>query len=140
MSSQAIANVRKLEEFVGKLPQVDISTDHVIHGGMYARTITVPAGVLLTGVVIKVPTTLIINGHCRVFMGEDSVDLKGHNVFAASAGRKQAFIAYEDTALTMIFATKATSVEEAEKEFTDEACLLSSRKEDSVNTINITGE
>ncbi len=59
-------------------------------------------------------------------------------MFAASAGRKQAYIAHKDTFLTMSFKTNAKTVEEAEAEFTDDHERLMSRN--GVNKIVITGE
>lgn len=140
MTDQALEKVRELERFVATLPQKAIETQHVIHGGMYARTILVPAGVVLTGALVNVPTVLIINGDVRVYIGDDVLDLQGHNVLAASKGRKQAFIADTDTWLTMVFATDAKTVEDAENEFTDEADRLMSRKPTAKNLIIITGE
>ena len=52
-----------------------------------------------------------------------------------AAGRKQAFLAITDTALTTTFPTAAVTVEEAEAEFTDETDLLASRGDDAVNCI-----
>lgn len=140
MTDQALAKVYELERFVATLPQESIETQHVIHGGMYARTILVKAGVVLTGALINVPTILIINGDVRVYIGDEVLELHGHNVLAASKGRKQAFIADTDTWLTMVFATDAQTVEDAEDEFTDEAALLMSRHESAKNSIIITGE
>lgn len=140
MSGTAIAKVRELQTAVDAMPQISIETDHVIHGGMYARTITIEPGTILAGALIKVPTTLIVNGSCRVFLGNESVDLHGYHVLAASAGRKQAFVAFEKTQLTMIFATEANSVDAAEDQFTEEAGQLMSRRDDAVNTVIITGE
>lgn len=140
MAPAAINKVRQLEAITRELPQVDIATDHVLHGGMYARTICIPAGVVLTGVFIRVPTLLVFNGNATVNAGDEPVTLAGYHVLAASAHRRQAFLAHQDTQLTMVFSTLAKSVEEAEDEFTDEAHLLFSRKPDAINRINITGE
>lgn len=141
MADQAIAKVRAIEAQLATLPQADIRTHHVLHGGTYARTIKIPSGVMLTGALIEVATTLIVQGDCHVFIGEDQVaHLSGYNVIAASAHRKQAFMAVTDTWLTMVFATDATSVEQAEEEFTREAELLMSRQYGHENTIIITGE
>lgn len=140
MSQGEIAKVRELEGVLRELPQVNIGTDHVLHAGMYARTIRMPAGVMLTGVFIVIPTLLVVDGHATAYIGGEAVNLIGHQVIPASAGRKQAFIAHADTDLTMVFPTKAKTVEEAEAEFTDEAHLLFSRKPGAVNRINITGE
>ena len=73
MSAKAIRAVRALEERVLALPQVPIETRHVLHAGMYARTICVPAGVLITGAHITIPTLLIVSGHATLFIGEEDV-------------------------------------------------------------------
>lgn len=140
MSADALDKVRRLEAALRELPQVEIPTDHVLHGGLYARTIVIPAGVVLTGVFIRVPTLLIFDGHASVNAGEAAVTIAGRHVLAASANRRQAFVAHADTALTMVFATQARTVEDAEAEFTDEAHLLFSRQPGATNHINITGE
>lgn len=140
MTPVAIQKVRDLEKVLADFPQILLETDHVIHACMYARTVTLPAGSVITGVLIKVPTILIVSGHVRVFLDDQAVDVHGYKVFAASAIRKQAFVVYEDTRLTMIFTTDAKSVDEAESQFTDEVDMLMSRRDDAINTINITGE
>ena len=140
MSAEAIDKVRQLEAFTREFPQVEIATEHVLHGGMYARTICIPAGVVLTGVFIRVPTLLVFDGNATVNAGKDAVTLVGYHVLAASAHRRQAFLAHADTRLTMVFASQAKTVAEAEDEFTDEAHLLFSRKPGAINRINITGE
>lgn len=140
MSVIAIDNVRQLETYTAKAPQTEIPTTHVFHAGVYARTIKIPAGVILTGALIKIATLLIADGDYIVYIGNDSIKRSGYHVFAASANRKQAFIAISDTYLTMIFATNTKSVQEAEEQFTDESDRLSSRHVDAVNHIIITGE
>ena len=53
MSNDSLARVEALEECMLDLPQLELTTEHVIHGGMYARTIVIPAGVAITGVLIE---------------------------------------------------------------------------------------
>ncbi len=118
--------------------QTEIPTHHVIHGGMYLRTIMLPKGTLLTGALIKIPTTLIISGDVLALVGDNAIRYQGYNILPGSAGRKQAFLAQEDTYMTMMFPTAANTVVEAENEFTDEAERLFSRYNE--NTIIITGE
>lgn len=141
MTTNGIDKVRRIEKVAATLPQVSLLTDHVLHAGMYARTIHVPAGVMITGALIKVPTVLMLHGNAAVYIGEE-VPLRcvGYNVLTAAAGRKQAFVAETDICLTMIFPTDAKTVEEAEAEFTDEAALLASRRPDTPNQITVTGE
>lgn len=140
MSVVAKEKVRALEKILLEKPQVSIPTSHVLHGGIYARSLMIPAGVALTGATIKISTTLIISGEVIVFIGDKTITLRGYNVLPASADRKQAFIAVTDTHMTMFFATKAKTVEEAENEFTDDAHLLFSRYPSAINNITITGE
>lgn len=120
------------------LPQIEVQTDHVIHGGVYTRTITIAPGTVLMGAHILIPTTLIVNGDTAVFTGESWIELKGYHVIPAMAGRKQIFVAKEETSISMIFRTDAKTVEEAEKAFTDEAELLMS-KQSAIDTVTITG-
>lgn len=139
MTPEAIDKVRQLEARTAELEQVEIPTDHVLHGGMYARTIRIPAGVLLTGAHIKRATMLVISGHVTVFIGAGTIEIAGYQVLPASAGRKQAFLAHADTFVTMLFPSEAASVEAAEHEFTDEADRLLSRRQ-ACESITITGE
>lgn len=140
MSDIAIDKVRKFEELSLTTPQINIDTSHVLHGGMYARTIVIPAGVIITGALIKIATILIVNGEVTAYIGDRTIDLQGYNILPAGANRKQAFFARTDTSLTMIFPTKATTVKEAESEFTDEFDRLISNNKVSYNNIIITGE
>lgn len=118
--------------------QVDIPTHHVLHAGMYARTITMPPGVVLMGALVKIPTIVTVVGSAKVFVGE-WVDVRGYQVLPARAGRKQIFVSMSALIVTMTFPTSAQTVEEAEREFTDDAEMLLSRKQD-LNTVVITGE
>lgn len=127
MSAQAVDMVRRLETVTRQCPQILVPTEHTLHAGLYSRTIRLPAGVVLTGVLIKIPTMVIVNGDCSVHTGEQLIDLRGHTVIEAAAGRKQVFITRSETSITMLFATSASTVEQAENEFTDEAHLLMSR-------------
>ena len=139
MTSDALEQVRRLEGAMLELPQVDIPTAHLLHAGLYARTIRIPAGVALTGALIKVATVLIFSGHATVYIGAQAIELHGYHVIPASAGRKQAFVAHADTDLTMLFPSTAQSVADAEADFTDEAHMLLSRSQ-AGGIITITGE
>lgn len=137
MDASTIERVRKFEKVNLAREQTPITTFHLFHAGMYARTITIPAGVLLTGVLIKRATVLILNGDAMVYVGDDGFNrLVGYHVIPASAHRKQVFFANLDTQLTMIFPTAADTALDAEDEFTDESDLLFSRH--GKNVVNIT--
>lgn len=139
MSDELLGNLTAVQDKLLALPQVEIQTDHILHGGMYTRTIRIGPEVVLMGALVKIPTMLIVSGKTAVFTGEGWIELEGYHVIPARAGRKQIFVAREETCITMIFRTDAQSVEQAEKEFTSECESLMSRKNDT-DTVTITGE
>jgi hypothetical protein len=140
MHDDAIARIRRLEARAAERPQVKIATHHVLHAGLYARTILVPAGTMLTGALVDIPTTVIVSGDCTVALGDGRTErLTGYHVLAAEGRRKQAYIAHADTWITAVFASSAKSVAEAEDEFTAEAHKLMSRQPGHANTIVVTG-
>lgn len=125
MTQMGIAKVREMEAEASRMPQLELETDHLFHAGCYTRTVVLPAGTFITGALIKIATVIIITGTVRIYVDDGDVqDHTGYNVFAAEANRKQAFYAFSDVTITMIFPTSAQTVEAAEAEFTDEAHLL----------------
>ena len=129
VTEDTLKRLEAIEAELAKRPQVKIETTHHLHAGVYSRTIFLPKGIMATGVIIKRPTQLIVSGHAVLTSGDKAVELKGYHVLEGLGGRKQIALAKEDTWFTMLFATKAKTVEEAEEEFTDEADRLQTRKE-----------
>ncbi len=107
---------------------------------MYTRTVLLPAGSVVTGVLVKVPTTLHVCGDCEVFTGYETVRVTGFAVLPAAAHRKQAFHAYTDTTLSMSFVSAAKDVAAAEAEFTDELKMLVPLDADGRHQTVITGD
>jgi len=140
MSESAIEKVQLVQNAMLKLPQVDLPVHHILHGGMYSRSLVIPAGVAIAGAFIQVPTTLVVSGNVTVYANDQAYKIDGYQVLVASAGRKQLFVAHTDTNMTMTFATDAKTVEGAENEFTSESYLLASRRHENLNTTIITGE
>ena len=140
MSESAIEKVRLVQNAMLKFPQIDLPVHHILHGGMYSRSLVIPAGVAIAGAFIQVPTTLVVSGNVTVYANDQAYKIDGYQVLVASAGRKQVFVAHADTNMTMTFATDAKTVEDAENEFTSEPDLLASRRHEDLNTIIITGE
>jgi hypothetical protein len=138
MNQQAIQKAVALEQYVGTLERVEIETCHVLHAGMYHRTIKVPAGVIAAGALIKIPTVLTIYGNGIVYAGDEAIPVEGFHVVAADAMQKRAYLATSPSLVTMSFATQAKTVEEAEDEFTDEADRLSSRRRGGADPTLIT--
>jgi|TARA_R110000787_G_C13230735_1_gene427214 hypothetical protein len=138
-SAAAVASVTQLETLLSEQPQQQAETHHLIHGGMYCRTMVLYPQYLITGALVKVSTTLIISGHVTVYIDEEPVTFNGYYVLPASAGRKQAILAHTESYLTMLVATDATSVAEAEAYFTDEVDKLASHKDAAHNRVIVTG-
>ena len=128
MTDAQLDVVREIERINSERPQIDIQTLHEFHAGLYSRTIKIPAGVRLTGAFIVIETLLIVSGDVSVTIGGDVVRITGYGTIPASANRKQVFMTHGDTYLTMVFKTDATTIEEAEEEFTNEAHRLGTRR------------
>jgi formylmethanofuran dehydrogenase subunit A len=138
--SEIIAKIVAVEERMRHREHtLRVETEHLLHAGMYSRTIRVAAMMAFTSVLIKIPTTLIVNGKCCIFAGDHWHTLEGYSVIAASAGRKQIYVTLEPTEITMIFPSNAKTVEEAESQFTDEAESLLTRRRDG-DLVAITGQ
>ena len=138
-SSELVEKICAVEKHVRGMEQIVVQTEHVLHAGMYARTVRLDANVLIVGVMIKRPTMLVVMGKAQVFAGDRWYSIDGYNVIPASAGRKQMYVTTAPTEITMLFPTKAKTVEEAEAEFTDEVeSLISGNHENDL--IVITGD
>ena len=140
LTQEGLDRVKKIEELTSREEQLKVTTNHLLHAGMYFRTIYLTKGELIVGALIKIPTVVIINGNVNIYLGDKVLNAEGYCVLPASAGRKQVIAALEDTEFTMCFPTKAKTIEEAEEEFTDEYSRLLSREDTSINNIIITGE
>ena len=109
--------------------KINPCVDQFIHGGVYTRTLFIPRGVFILGALIKVPTTVIIHGDLLLSNGHNTAHSKGFCTFKGVPYRRCFMFALEDTYFTTHNATKATTIEDAEKEFTDEWELLTTYKE-----------
>jgi len=124
----SVAAVRELEAHLLTLPQVDLATTHVIHGGMCARTILIPAGVVLTGALTNCDNVCIVCGDITVTTDEGPQRLAGYHVLPAKAGAKRAGVAHADTWWTTIHRTELANIADIENEMTDESAGLGSRR------------
>lgn len=125
------------QEKLNKWEQVEIKTDHVLHAGMYSRTVTLPPGTAIIGVLVKVPTLVITVGSGMVMVGDRWVQINGYHVITGSAMRKQAFVSDGALIVTMLFPTNARTVAEAEAAFTDETDSLLSHRQPYMNSVLI---
>jgi hypothetical protein len=139
-SPEMLDKMNQANDLIRACPQVEIVTEHLIHGGMYARTIRRGPGVVAVGSLILRATILIVSGPCTLVTGDRRIDLQGYNVLPGLAGRKQLSLTHGDVEMTMIFPTSAKTVEDAENEIFAEADQLVSRRDGDRDTITITGQ
>lgn len=135
----AVEKIRELEVKIREREQIQPQMEHILHAGMYARTCRLDAGVVITSVMIKIPTMLIIHGGTYIFAGDRWHRIDGYQAMAAGPGRKQVYLTFRPTEITMLFPTQARTVEEAEAEFTDETDQLLSRHQESHDLVTVTG-
>lgn len=121
-------SVRALERSLIELPQVDLSTSHVLHSGLCARTIFIPAGTVLTGALTNIDNLCVVCGDITVTTDEGPRRLTGFHVLPAKAGFKRAGLAHADTWWTTIWQTELSELEAIEDEMTSESHLLQTRR------------
>lgn len=119
--------VCQLEAALLQLPQADIGTWHLVHGGLSARTILIPAGTALTGALTNIDNVCIVSGDITVTTDEGAKRLTGFHVVPALAGSKRVGFAHADTWWTTMHCTDLTNVADIEDEMTSEAASLGTR-------------
>lgn len=120
--------IERLEGFLLELPQADLGTTHQINGGMYARTIFIPAGVTLTGAAHKTDHINVLHGDITVWTEAGMRRLTGYHVLPTKAGAKRAGHAHADTYWTTIVRTDLTDVEAIENEVVENPEALQTRR------------
>lgn len=122
--------VRELEQAMRSLPQVMLDTQHMLHGRMYARTVFIPAGTVLTGALTDRDNICIVNGDITVTTDHGVMRLTGYHLLPAIQGYKRVGYAHGDTYWTTLIHTDAATVSEAEEDLTSEPEVLQSRSEE----------
>ncbi len=123
VTAESVEFARRVQAMIEKVPQVDIRMDAMLHDGIYTRTAFIPAGVVLVGALLKVPTTLTVVGKCKLTSADGVINVDGFGQFAAPPGRKTVFRTATDTVTVMAYRTNAKTCEEARREVTDEILI-----------------
>ena len=127
MVDPAAPKITALKKQLALLPQAKLATQHLIHGGMYARTIFIPAGTVLTGANTKIDNICIVSGDITVSTDKGVQRLTGYHVIAANAGYSRAGVAHADTYWTTLLPTELNDVAAIEDAMTDDSAHLQSR-------------
>jgi hypothetical protein len=93
------AAILEYEKFALEQPQIDIPVKNYIHGGMYAREITVPKDTILTGQIYKFDHfDVMISGDVTVSTDTgERKRLTGYNLLEGLSGKKRAGYFHEET-------------------------------------------
>lgn len=116
--------VSEYEKLLGQMPQVDLSTVHTVSGGVYSRTIFIPAGVSLVGATHSKDHTNIMFGDITVTTDDGMKRLTGYNVFATKAGMRRVGFAHTDTYWTSVIQTTETEMSKIEEDITPDSHKL----------------
>ncbi len=97
--------IYRLEAELLKLPQVEMPVEHEFCHGLYARTMRIPAGTVLTGAVHRHECFFIVRaGLLAVTTDDEPRLLKAGDMFITPAGTKRAGVAVNDVTVTTFHA------------------------------------
>ncbi len=123
-----LAKVDRLEHYIDAADQIDLKTTHVLCGGLYARSFTVPAGVAVVGATHKTDHVDVMQGDVSFTTPEGVKRLTGMHVLATKAGAKRVGYAHSETKWTTICKTDLIDIPAIEAELVVEAEKLQTRR------------
>lgn len=114
-------DVERLQAEVSKLPQYELPTEHIFHGGMYCRQVWRPAGCVIVGKVHKKEHFyIVVSGVVRITTDEGVKVLMAPALLCSKPGTKRAVFAETDALCMTIHRVDATTVEDAESELVED--------------------
>jgi len=119
--------IHKFENILSKFPQIKIKTKHYFTEGVYAREITIPAGVILTGKTHKTEHLNIISkGEIKILTENDVQHVKAPYTIKSKPGVKRVGHAVTETVWTTIHPNKdnITDLKKLEEIFIDNSEYL----------------
>lgn len=118
--------VEILEQELNQLPQVDCPISHHFAPGMYARRMSIKAGVVVTGAVHKTEHLIVIaKGRLRIVTDDGTAEVSAGDIITCKPGMKNAVVALEDSAWVNFFPTTETDTDKLVEILTEsKACEL----------------
>lgn len=111
--------VSAFEAEMYKLPQVELEVKHYFSKGVYARELSIPAGVLLTGKIHKYQQINILSkGKIRVLTDSGIVEVEAPFTVVSPPGTKRIALAITDCVWTTFLPTDETDQHKIEDQFT----------------------
>jgi len=97
------------------IPVKDLRVRHFIHGGMYARELTIPKGVALTGAIHPhAHLAIVTKGDISVMSDYGIMRVKAGDIIPVGENTKKFGIAHEETVFITVHATNETDLETIE--------------------------
>lgn len=97
--------IYRLEAVIKALPQVEIPVDHQFCKGIYARTINIAAGTILTGAVHKDECFFLVrSGVILITTDDEPIKAEAGFMSFSQAGSKRLGLALTDTVVTTFHA------------------------------------
>jgi len=99
-----------------KQEQIDVPIQHYFANGVYAREMSLPAGVLIVGKIHNFENLCVISkGKVRVVTDEGTAELSAPTTFVGKAGVKRVILALEDTVWTTFHTSIDDDLEKIEQ-------------------------
>lgn len=112
--------IMALEAGVQKMPQVECPVRNFFCNGLFAREMTIPAGVVATGAVHKTEhLTVVSKGHLHLMTDDGVVEIRAPYIGASKAGIKRVAYAIEETVITTFHATTEADLEKVIAELSE---------------------
>lgn len=110
-------DILKVEEELLKLPQVDCPVEHYQVKGVYARSMFIPAGTMLTGKIHNFESIAILaKGRIRITNGTESYVISEGHIMVDQPGIKRLGYAETDVVFITVHRTDNIEIADIEKE------------------------
>lgn len=97
--------IYRLEAEILKQPQVEMPVEHAFCSGLYARTLRIPKGTILTGAVHRFDSFFVVReGRLAVTTDSEPTILDSGSMLVTRAGTKRAGAALTDVTITTFHA------------------------------------
>jgi len=119
-SAESRQAVEALQVELSKLPQVELPTEHIFHGGMYCRQLFQPAGSLVVGKVHKKEHFfMVVQGTVAVTGDGETLLYTAPFMLTSKPGTKRALYAETDVVYMTIHRADSTTIEAVEDELVE---------------------
>ena len=109
--------ILRIEQEILKMPQVELPIEHYQIDGVYARSMFIPAGTILTGKIHNFESIAILaKGRIRITNGTESYIISEGHIMVDKPGVKRLGYAETDVIFITVHRTDNTEIEAIEKE------------------------